>query len=426
MTSMPKRTIPIISLRVGMYVVGLDRSWLLTPFFRHQFLIQHEHEIAALRKAGVATVVIDTDRGKDVEDEPTASRDVPVSPPPQAAHSFTSNNSPTVTGEDPNLSVARPSPQQLATHFSQAKHHREQWLNQVKALFEKIRATDVIDVGEARHIVDDILGSLFERQAVYLAVLGIRQLDADLQEHGLTVCTLSLALGKSIGLEEDRLRLLGMGALLHDIGLLKLPRNIMKIKRLQRLSPAQHTLYETHPEEGSKILRKNRLEEPDLHSIITDHHRGEPPADQVEDPPSSTDLVKLVSVIDRYDELLTGQAGLPPLSPNQALSQLYQRFQSHDEWQIIVSSLIKLVGIYPLYSLVSLTSGEVGLVAAISPGKAHLPYLYLCRDKFHRPYVPPKPLDLTEEPENGRRVKTVLDPRQCDIDIELVLKQAAA
>lgn len=423
---MPKQTIPITHLRVGMYVVGIDRSWLFTPFLRHQFLIQHEHEIAALRKAGVATVVIDTDRGKNVEDEPTASRKGSVPQSPQAAHSSTSSGGPSAAPGEPQPSVARPSPQQLATYFSQAKHHREQWLNQAKALFEKTRATDVIDAGEARHIVDDVLGSLLERQAAYLAVLGLGQPDADLQEHGLTVCILSLALGKYLGLEGDRLRLLGMGALLHDIGLLKLPRNIMKMKRLQRLSPTQLTLYETHPEEGNRIVQKNGLAEPDLRSIITDHHRCEPPADQAEDPPSSTDLVKLVGVIDRYDELLTGQAGLPPLSPSQALSQLYQRLQVHDEWRTIVSSLIKLVGIYPLYSLVSLTSEEVGLVAAITPGKAHLPYLYLCRDKFHRPYIPPKPLDLTEESENGRRVKAVLDPRQCDIDIELVLKQAAA
>ncbi|MCP9439949.1 MAG: DUF3391 domain-containing protein [Nitrospira sp.] len=423
---MPARTIPISRLKVGMYLVGLDRSWLLTPFLRHQFLIQHEHEIAMLRKAGVATVVIDTDRGKDVEDEPTTSRKVSAPQTAQPAPPSTSNNGPAATGEDPKPSVARPSPQQLATHFSQAKHHREQWLSQAKVLFEKTRATDVIDAGEARHIVDDVLGSLLERQAAYLAVIGLGQPDADLQEHGLTVCTLSLALGKSLGLEEDRLRLLGMGALLHDIGLLKLPRNIMKMKRLQRLSPAQHTLYETHPEEGNRIMQKNGLEEPDLRSIITDHHRCEPATDQAADPPSGTDLVKLVGVIDQYDELLTGQTGLPPLSPNQALSQLYQRLQMHDEWRIIASSLIKLVGIYPLYSLVSLTSGEVGLVAAVTPGKAHLPYLYLCRDKFQRPYVPPKPLDLTQEPENGRRVKAVLDPRQCDIDIELVLKQAAA
>ncbi|MFN3682194.1 MAG: hypothetical protein ACK4VP_09160, partial [Nitrospira sp.] len=79
-----------------------------------------------------------------------------------------------------------------------------------------------------------------------------------------------------------------------------------------------------------------------------------------------------------------------------------------------------------LYSVVALTSDEVGIVAAITAGKAHLPYLYLCQDKFQRPCIPPIPLDLTQEPEDGRHVKAVLDPRRCGIDIETVLEQAAA
>jgi HD-GYP domain-containing protein (c-di-GMP phosphodiesterase class II) len=410
-----------------MYVSGLDRSWLHTPFLRHSFPIKSEQEIAALRKSGVATVVIDTDLGRDVQDEHTASKTVsppPPDPAPPVTDITADHDQPIQAPREAEPLPARPSPLQLAAHFSEARQQREQWLAQAKALFEKTRATDIIEARDAQAIVDDVLRTVLERQAACLAVLGLGQLDATLQEHGLTVCTLALILGKSLNFSDDRLNQLGLGALLHDIGLTKLPRHM--IKRSKTMTPAQQALYQAHTEEGLRILQKSGLAAPDLLLMISHHHQFEKPTETAPDSASDTDLVNLISVIDQYDDLLSGQTGLPPMSSSQALSYLYQRSQTHTEWRALASSLIRVIGIYPLYSVVSLTSDEVGVVAAITPGKAHLPYLYLCRDKFQRPCIPPKPLDLAQEPEGSRRVKELLDPRRCGVNIEQVLEQAAA
>ncbi len=61
-----KKRIAIADLRPGMYVVGLDRSWLNTPFLFHRKLIQRVDEIEQLKKHGIGEVVIDTSRGADV------------------------------------------------------------------------------------------------------------------------------------------------------------------------------------------------------------------------------------------------------------------------------------------------------------------------------------------------------------------------
>ncbi|MCP9446124.1 MAG: DUF3391 domain-containing protein [Nitrospira sp.] len=421
---MPKRTIPISRLKVGMYLSGLDRSWFRTPFLRHSFLIKEEKEIETLRKCGVATVIIDTDLGKDVENEPSPLKNVPHPPSVQATYTTAADDHPAQAPREPEPSPARPSPLQLAAHFSEARQQRERWLAQAKTLFEKTRAADIIEAHDAQTIVDDVLKTVLERQAACLAVLGLGHLDANLHEHGLTVCTLALTLGKFINFSDDRLHLLGLGALLHDIGLTKLPRHM--IKRPKAMTPAQQTLYQTHTEEGRRILQKSGLTAPDLLAMISYHHQFEKPAEPTAGSASDTAPLKVISVIDQYDELLSGQTGLPPMSSSQALSHLYQCSQTHAEWRDLVSSLIRVVGIYPLYSVVSLTSGEVGIVAALTPGKAHLPYLYLCRDKFQRPCIPPTPLDLTQEPEGGRLVKELLDPRRCGVNIEQVLEQAAA
>ena len=56
---------------VGMYLIGVDRSWLQTPFLRHEFTIKDQSEIEALRRAGIAEVTIDTEQGLDVVDHDT-------------------------------------------------------------------------------------------------------------------------------------------------------------------------------------------------------------------------------------------------------------------------------------------------------------------------------------------------------------------
>ena len=77
-------------------------------------------------------------------------------------------------------------------------------------------------------------------------------------------------------------------------------------------------------------------------------------------------------------------------------------------------------------SVVALNSGEVGVVGAITPGKAHLPVLYLCRDQRGVSRTPPEQLDLAHEPDGGRCIHDIRDPRREGIDVESILRQVAA
>ncbi|MDR4496303.1 MAG: DUF3391 domain-containing protein, partial [Nitrospirales bacterium] len=62
------KRIPIDSVSVGMYLCGIDQSWLNTPFLLHRFLIKRQNEIDKLKKCGILAIDIDTDRGIDVPD----------------------------------------------------------------------------------------------------------------------------------------------------------------------------------------------------------------------------------------------------------------------------------------------------------------------------------------------------------------------
>ena len=137
-------------------------------------------------------------------------------------------------------------------------------------------------------------------------------------------------------------------------------------------------------------------------------------------------FARLVGIIDQYDELVTGQTGLTPMSSRQALTQLYQQYRADEDLLPVVSCLIRTIGVYPLYSVAALSSGELAVVVAITSGKAHLPLLYICRDQSGNRCLPPVPLDLIHEPEGGRTIRDVRNANREGLDIEAVLRQVAA
>ncbi len=415
---MAQRTIPLTRLVVGMYLIGVNRSWLQTPFLRHKFKIKDQSEIEALRRAGITEVTIDTGQGLDIVDaEPSRSalvETVLVEPPmpiqPMAPFAATSSLPPTMM---------------LAENFSKARQRRAEWVNRLNSLFEQTRITGIVDYDAASRLIDETIGDILDRQAACYAVLGLRQPDPTIHEHGLTVSTLSVILGQALNFPRERLQQLGVGGLLHDIGLARLPRNI--VKRPKTMPPAQQALYESHTTLGGTILEMSGSSDQAVLAIVKGHHNLTAQIEQTgEISAAHQESARLIGIIDQYDELVTGQTGLTPMSSNQALTQLYQRHRADEALSQVVSYLIRAIGVYPLYSVVALSSGELAVVGAITPGKAHLPLLYICRNQSGETCSPPVSLDLVHEPEGGLTIRDVRNAEREGLDVEAVLRQVAA
>lgn len=415
---MSRRTIPLADLKVGMYLIGVDRSWLQTPFLRHKFTIKDQSEIEALRHAGIAEVTIDPEQGFDVADS-DAMHSALVGPARVGSALSVDLVAPT------SVSVSPPPAITLAEDLSKAKYRRAEFETRLNSLFEQTRRTGLVQYDAACQFIDEVIGDILDAQAACCAVLGLRQPNPSLHEHGLTVCALSVMLGQAMNDSREQLRQLGIGGLLHDIGLTCLPQNV--VKRSNTLSPAQRALYERHTAQGRAILEKSGASDQVILTIVQSHHNLTEKVGQTGKASAAHHAsTRLVGIVDQYDELVTGQSGFTPMASNQALTQLYQRFRGDEELLQIVSHLIHAIGVYPLYSVVGLNSGELAVVGAITPGKVHLPFLYVCRDQFGKACIPPVPLDLVHEPEGGRTIRDVRNAAQEGLDVEIVLRQVAA
>src|SRR5581483_9196677 len=301
------KRIPVQQLRVGMYYAGCDLPWISTPFWRTRFLIRSAGVIAKLRQYGALEVDIDLARGVDVKAvEPVSAQPTRSTAPPPPS--------------DDDCSV-------LAKEFAQARKARQDLLTSVQSVFENVSA-GIVQADQVRNVAHRVVSTTLAQPAAFLALSRARKFDPGLQEHALSVCTLSLFLGQALKSGPGRLEDLSHGALLHDVGLLRLPHYMLRLSR--RLSGHEQELYDAHPRLGAELLQKEGGFHRDIIEIVAEHHTA---MNAFRTKRSSSyrqpsEAAQIVGLVDRYVELTTPQFDSPGLSGAAALAQLYQEAQA--------------------------------------------------------------------------------------------------
>ena len=419
--TMSSRTIPIDQLAIGMYVCGIDRPWMDTPFLRHRFLIKTHVQIDKLKQCGVKKITIDLNRGRDTElplenqqpDGPAFQEEAVETKWKESAESeaHLDHLPPKLRGKS------------LSHELSSTREIRQQMLETVGDVLTSVATSGVVQAGQVKELAQNIIAQTLEHEEAFIALIRTNEFSTDLHEHSLSVGTLAVLLGRLIGFDDSQLQALGTAALLHDIGLVYLPPALLSPNNRQTTEEIQQ--YQSHPQLSLEILRKSSGIADPVRHIVEAHHvlldgTGYPSRLT---PEATSMSSRLLRVVDEYDELLTGQQGLPPMSGKEALRTLYQRGQQGQLDNQLVTQFISQVGIYPIYSLVELNTGERGIVTAHSKENLLHPTILLIQDANQQIYQDPVPINfstLHDAPSTPEIVK-VLDPEQEGIRVEKVL-----
>lgn len=183
--------------------------------------------------------------------------------------------------------------------------------------------------------------------------------------HSLNVTILSLMVAKSAGMEPEEGRKLGMGAMFHDVGKLKIPKKVLLKK--EKLNKAEIGLFQLHPKYGVDLLKITKVFPEDVMPIIDQHHEyldgsGYPyglKGDKIDK------LAQIVAMVNVYDNLCHPSDGRPGLTPSTALSHMYKNLRPRVN-ENYLNMLIRLLGVYPPGSVVALSDGRVGLVMSVN------------------------------------------------------------
>ena len=233
----------------------------------------------------------------------------------------------------------------------------------LKALVNDVKAGRVPQVAEVADAVEDMVSSMIDNPDALLWVGRLREEDVNTYNHGVKVALYLIALGRQLGFPKRELGLLGMIGMLADVGKIRLPRALLDKPGM--LTSAEFGLIKEHVRLGIDALREaGELPKEVAFGILEHHERldgsGYPKGLKGND---ISIYGRMAAIADSFAALITPRAYANPSAPQDALMNLYEWAGSSFHGPL-VEQFVQAVGVFPVGSLVELSSGEVAIVVA--------------------------------------------------------------
>jgi len=377
-------------LRIGLYVY-VDLPWFLHPFTLNSFHISSEEQLAELRALNVPQFRYDPERSEGVCLQAAATTARPAAREEEDAERGMVHRDPVIAEQE-----------------ARKRHLREhrRALAQTEKAF--VKATGIMHrltrnllphpretLAEMDGLVNQMSAVFLQRSSVSLHVMGEKCGGEEAYFHGLNVSILSMMLAKGLNLTPEQARILGTGALLHDIGQLQIPGRVLR-KNPDEYTKPERELYARHVEYGVDIGRQVNLAAEVL-EIIEQHHEmadgsGYPRELRLE---QIAPLARVVSLVNFYDNLCNPLIPSRAMTPHEALSFIFARRRDKFD-ATVLQLLIRCLGVYPPGSIVKLSNDALAMVVSVNPQKALRPWvlLYEAGVSRHEAVM----LDLDKEP----------------------------
>jgi putative nucleotidyltransferase with HDIG domain len=261
--------------------------------------------------------------------------------------------------------------EEIYTDFTRLKQQSKEvyfrCIHFVKEAVEDITNQKMLNVRKAKRLIRDAVVTLTQDDSILLGLANIKNYDEPLFNHSVNVAIYSIAIGRRIGISQKHLSHLGLAGLFHDIGKVKIPKEILV--KSESLSPEELAILRSHPIFGAEILmRMKEWDELSTRMVAgaLEHHLKYDLAGYPKLSRKKTSLFgRIIALADFYDFLMRPMVThhLPYPSDKIFGSMLERSGKDFDP--ALIKVLINLIGIFPIGTLVLLNTNEMGIVTQI-------------------------------------------------------------
>jgi putative nucleotidyltransferase with HDIG domain len=285
-------------------------------------------------------------------------------------------------------------------------------------LWQQSMAEGRPDPGAARGMVDTLAQAVAQNRTALIALTALKNYDNYTFTHMVNVSILTMAQARALGIEGALLREFGISGLMHDIGKVRTPTEILN--KPEKLTDAEFEIMKRHVVDGAAILRRTP-EMPQMAPIVAfEHHMrrdrtGYPAAVQRDRLNLAT---MLCSIADVYDAMRS-QRKYQQAFPTDRIKAVLERNDGQQFDQHLVRRFVQLIGIYPPGNLVRLNTDEVAVVLRVYAPDPHRPRVRVVLDPSGARVPKPYDVNLWEHESGGRwptSVVSPLDPAAHQID----------
>ena len=409
------KPVPIARARPGMWFHRLGGSGFHHAFVKRGFLLD-ARDIEVLAEGGVDELLIDTEKGLDLDDDgaagpatgaavadAAASVDVPMEAVQAAA---ASTEAP--AAEVPAAPAAAPTPaaplaprDSMDQELHRARRICQDSKAQVIALFNDARLGKAIQPEAVMPMVEEINDSVSRHPDALLSVVRLKNHDEYTYMHSVAVCALMVALARRLGLPEDQVRDAGAAGMLHDLGKAAMPLTVLN--KPGALSDDEFKIMKAHPVRGHDMLKQSGTASEAVLDVALHHHEkfdGSGYPHNLKGDAISL-MARMGAVCDVYDAITSNRPYKKAWGPAESLQRMVSWKGHFDE--LVLKAFVRSIGIYPVGALVRLESDRLAVV--LEQGEASLlaPKVRIFFNARKREPVFIKDLDLAA-PDCGDRI----------------------
>jgi HD-GYP domain-containing protein (c-di-GMP phosphodiesterase class II) len=289
-----------------------------------------------------------------------------------------------------------------------------------------MRIGRAVNLRRVKRAVQSIVDQVLNNETSMLGMTTLRDYDEYTFTHSVNVCILSVVLGQKLGLTKVQLYDLGLGALFHDIGKMRIDQTI--INKTSGLTDQEWHEMQQHPTEGLLALFSMRgLSEVPYRAMLLayEHHMkvdlGGYPKNKRQRYP--TLFSRIVATADGYDAATSKRSYQhQPWPPDEVMREMRDnRHRGYDP--LLVKAFVNVTGVFPVGTLCILDTHELAIISARNPDptKVHQPIAKVVSDNWGVMLQEPFTVDLSDvDPVNGVPRRTILkttDPEKYGIRI---------
>jgi len=340
----------IEDLEIGMFVSKLDKPWIETPYLIQGFLLKTREDIDALEKLCkfvYVDVLLSEEPKKRVKNENRVSRTDNeikkqlIGSIPKKYKEKTNMNDELVTARDTH---------RVLSHT-------------VGDVMNDIANNKTLDGIALKKAINPMLDSIISNPDAFAWLTRMKYKDNYTYNHAVSASVWAVSFGRHLGMPRPKLQSLALGAMLFDIGKMKLPEKL--INNPKRYNQFEYELVKKHTDYSLEILKNTKGIGDDVIEMVATHHErhngsGYPNGMAGDQIPI---FGKIAGIVDCYDAIISDRVFATALSPHDAVKKLYD-WRDIDFQAELVEQFIQVVGIYPVGTVIELSDGKVGVIVA--------------------------------------------------------------
>ena len=390
--------VPIDDLKVGMFVEAVTRQKGAIKI-KTRGRVGSAQMIEKLRAQGILELAVDPDNVLP-EKKPVVAAPPPEPEVPQEA-----------TKDEP------ADPTERTQTFDQEINKASKLYNQAKKLqkraFADVQAGRKINSKDMEDVADGFIDSVFRNQDALTCMTRIREKDAYLLEHSVNVSILMTILAKHMKLDKDTIHQLATGALLHDIGKIKIDDAILH--KPGKLTNAEMSLMQEHAKFSREILEQAGGISDICIDVAGNHHErlngaGYPHGLKGDE---LSQWSRMIAIVDAYDAMTADRCYKDGMNPINAFKRLLKDSKTGFD-ERLVNLFIQAIGVHPVGTLVKLKSQKLAIVTRTNFSEPLKPVVKVFYHTKFQHYTEIKDIDLTSA---NDEIESSVKPENFKIDL---------